>query len=489
MSNESPSGLGELARQVGWYASGHGARLLTASLIIPLYAVYLPPAELGRLALIQVAWSLMQNLVSLGTYTGYFRLVAELRGGRRDAEADEATYTAFAALSSIYLVTAVVIAGMALGLRAAGLLEDWTLLLILAGFMPIASTPREIAEVELRSSGRARAWSGVALLQQIGGTGGAAAAIALGHATAEGILLAQFAGLSAVSLVSFPFFWRALAARPWSTAALRQMVRFGAPTTPALLSAWVTQFADRFLLGLLSTIEQVGLYSLGWRVGQVAETVVSAATMSAWDPFLFRRYSEPGGDRLIARTATYLALGGMAIVVPIGAVAYPLFDLLGAEAYLPVAGIVFFVALSYWIGLLRHLLLAPTATHMRPERAIPVWVATAVVNVLLNLALIPPYGFKGAIAATVASYALSVPLAVWVSRAIWAIPFEWSRLGAVTAAGVSAGVVASALRVDVPPVVGIVAQPTLGVVLFLALLVALRFPRRDEWAVLRAVAR
>jgi O-antigen/teichoic acid export membrane protein len=131
--------------------------------------------------------------------------------------------------------------------------------------------------------------------------------------------------------------------------------------------------------------------------------------------------------------------------------------------------------------------LAPTATHFTPEKALPVWFAGALANIGLNLVLIPPFGVNGAVAATVASYALTIPIAIWVSRSIWVVPFEWTRLATIAVAGIVAGVTASRVDFGVAPIVALVAVPAAGVALYVALLLLLRFPSPEEWRTLRGM--
>ena len=59
------------------------------------------------------------------------------------------------------------------------------------------------------------------------------------------------------------------------------------------------------------------------------------------------------------------------------------------------------------------------------------WVVTglaALVNVALNLALIPPYGMIGAAIATVAAYTTMAVGMAWWSQRIYPVPYQWRRV-------------------------------------------------------------
>ena len=59
------------------------------------------------------------------------------------------------------------------------------------------------------------------------------------------------------------------------------------------------------------------------------------------------------------------------------------------------------------------------------------WVITgvaAVVNVALNLTLIPPYGMMGAAVATVAAYTVMFVGMAWWAQRIFPVPYQWRRV-------------------------------------------------------------
>jgi O-antigen/teichoic acid export membrane protein len=62
--------------------------------------------------------------------------------------------------------------------------------------------------------------------------------------------------------------------------------------------------------------------------------------------------------------------------------------------------------------------------------------AAAVLNVALNLILIPPYGMMGAAIATVAAYVLMFVLMTWYAQRVFPVPYQWRRVGTAAAAAV-----------------------------------------------------
>ena len=68
------------------------------------------------------------------------------------------------------------------------------------------------------------------------------------------------------------------------------------------------------------------------------------------------------------------------------------------------------------------------------------WVVTgaaAIVNIALNLILIPPYGMMGAAIATIAAYTTMFLGMAWWSQQIYPVAYQWRRVATATAAGVA----------------------------------------------------
>jgi O-antigen/teichoic acid export membrane protein len=73
--------------------------------------------------------------------------------------------------------------------------------------------------------------------------------------------------------------------------------------------------------------------------------------------------------------------------------------------------------------------------------------AAALLNVALNVILIPPYGMMGAAIATVAAYTLMFVLMVGYAQRVFPTPYQWRRVA--TAAGAAVALVVAGKLLDV----------------------------------------
>ena len=249
----------------------------------------------------------------------------------------------------------------------------------------------------------------------------------------EGVLLGNLITSGILFLISFPVVARRMAKGRFSPRLWRQLMRFGLPFLPAGIFAMMMELADRYLLMALTDMQTVGLYSAGYKLGSLMLLVTMGFNM-AWHPFFLKQGDSPESRRLFARVTTYvLATLGMVWVMMLVWVPYLIRLNLGpvtfyGQQYWDSVGIVPWIALGYFFHG-AYLLQLPGA-FLRDESK---WVAItrgagAVVNIGLNLALIPTYGAMGAAWATMASFGLMAILFYMVNRRIFPIGYEWRRL-------------------------------------------------------------
>ena len=82
--------------------------------------------------------------------------------------------------------------------------------------------------------------------------------------------------------------------------------------------------------------------------------------------------------------------------------------------------------------------------------------AAALVNVVLNLVLIPPYGMIGAAVSTVSAYALMFLGMAWKAQTVFPVPYQWRRVGMAVGAAVGLVLAGKLLDVGLPVAVALV---------------------------------
>jgi O-antigen/teichoic acid export membrane protein len=188
-----------------------------------------------------------------------------------------------------------------------------------------------------------------------------------------------------------------------------EMMRFGVPLTISAVAIWVVASADRYLVGWLMDLEAVGVYAPLYRVSMLFSGA-AATVVVWWGSESLRRGASWAADR----TQRFLV-----IVVPAATVAamvawWPLWYFLVGVVDRPedeVGAVVAWLLCSVVAWVAANVILAPLVAASDVKTSAVVWVVAAVVNIGLNLALIPKYGLPGAAAATAFAQATAAVLA------------------------------------------------------------------------------
>jgi len=218
----------------------------------------------------------------------------------------------------------------------------------------------------------------------------------------------------------------------FSKTKLKQSLVFGLPLIPHILSAIILSVSDRYMLEHFTDLHQVGLYSLGYSIGSVA-LFVSTGFGQAWGPFFYSMADKKEAPQLFAQIATYFF--GLVSLVTLALILFSkeIVSLLASSSYQEAHSVIPIVALGTFFSCLYNIPIY-TVYFYKKTAAIPYITGTAaIVNILLNLWLIPVYGMIGAALATAISYGIMLVLVLIISERLFHIPYEICRILTVSA--------------------------------------------------------
>jgi O-antigen/teichoic acid export membrane protein len=247
------------------------------------------------------------------------------------------------------------------------------------------------------------------------------------HGFATGLFLASGAlFLGYLALAAREASWR------FSADKARAALAYGLPLVPHLLAASVLAAMDRIVLERITSLDQVGLYTLGYQIGMVVG-LVAASINSAWTPIFYDRARAPDAARTFARVFTPYAAGLAWLAGALALFAREIVSLLAADAYGGAAAVVPIVAAGYLCQGLYFMLSTPIFYARRTHLVALASVSAALLDVVLVVAWAPRMGIAGAAYATLASFALLAAAAFAIARRLLPIPYEARKLAVVAA--------------------------------------------------------
>jgi O-antigen/teichoic acid export membrane protein len=125
----------------------------------------------------------------------------------------------------------------------------------------------------------------------------------------EGVFLSNIISSLIMLLFCLPIIFKNLSITKFEFKILKKILHFGFPFLPAGFFTMIMELSDRYLVGSMMGIEDVGLYSAGKKLGMLGLTVVMGFNMG-WTPYFLKRGQSVGAKREFSNIAT-LFIGGL----------------------------------------------------------------------------------------------------------------------------------------------------------------------------------
>jgi len=334
-------------------------------------------------------------------------------------------------------------------------------------------------------------WLGVA---SFGAGAVATLVLVLGlHLGAVGGLIGQVVAGAAILAVAAAVLLR-LRPAVFDGGLARQDLAFGLPLIPHSIAGWVLNLSDRWLIGLFIGLTAaaaqaaVGIYSLGYQIGQLV-SLIGVAVNLAWMPFFYEHGERPEGPAIL-REMSSLSVGALAIVAVLAGVLAPeAIAILAPKSWGPDAGlaasVVPLVAFAALIQGLYFMVASPIFLHRRTRTLPLLTIAAGAVNVGLNVVLIPRIGILGAAWSTIAGYLTMLVLSFWYAGRSYPVTLDWGRMAALFAVAAAALLSAHALELQGLIAAGLL-HLAIGVGFSLFVLALLRGPWKAARQLVRA---
>lgn len=262
---------------------------------------------------------------------------------------------------------------------------------------------------------------------------------------------APLAGLALAPLAALPFVLpgelRQARAGVVTAQRLKSYAGYGYPIAASLALTVVLASTDRFLLAAFMDEAAVGAYHASYSIANRTLDVLFLWLGSAGQPALVMALERGGLERLreaAREQASTFFLIGVPAAVGVALVARPLAEvLIGEELRAAAAQVTPWIALSALLyGLTAYYFGQAFTLGRKTKRLLLAMAVPAVVNVLLNLILIPRFGVLGAAWSTAASFGVGLLATMAMGRRVVPLPIPWDSLArCLVAAGIMAAVV------------------------------------------------
>jgi O-antigen/teichoic acid export membrane protein len=419
--------LTTLAKQTIVYGISGAALQFIGLITLPVFSRVFTPAQYGVIELGGVFFSLLATVTDFGmasaSQRNYFAYT-------NDQPRQRGTVMLTAVLMSVAVGTVLaVILTAASGPLARGLFESrghGSLLVVVAATLPLGAVA-QFAREAMRL--KFRAWHYMTSAIVAAGVGAAVslAEVLLLHSGVVGLFVGTLAGNAAAAIYGSVVARRSFGPGV-SRQELRSMLAYGLPLLLPGLATWGLAFVDRFLLAGLSSLKEVGEYAVANRIAGVVLFLVTAFG-TAYSPFALSIYAEdPETERrLRARALNLLTVGLLAVSAALALFAREIILVIAPDFHTAYQSVGLLAIGTTEFGLTTIVLFGISIRRATKWAAIYSG-AAALVNIMLNVALIPLSGQVGSAIATAVAFGLLAYLYYRKSQQLYPTPYEPHRV-------------------------------------------------------------
>lgn len=403
-----------------------------ALVVLPVYSRILEPFDYGILQFYSTAGMILGLLVTISLDAAIYLLFLQM---------PQEQFRTLLRTSLLYLLVVpplslasfLVLGGSWFGTQFPGI--PWYPYALLSAGCSYCAAFSSIVVAYFRAGSRAGRFLVFSLMGAIIPIVGSLCYLLVENGGALSLMKGQFIGVSVVAVIAILILVRICMPVTTPRFEFRLLIMafaLSAPYLPHLLSVWVLNLSDRWVLVRYVPLEDIGIYGMAYTIG-MSVILFGLAMMSTLGPIYVRGITEPLSRSVLRRFLN--------IYLFVAALGWLLVALFSREFFLIFTRPAYYGAANWapWIGLGYFVFVAVHQPHqMVIEFRRRTWLIlicsfpAAIVNVILNLILIPYLGVPAAILSTVGSFVAQATISVAISRRLDRLPYSWLRLSALT---------------------------------------------------------
>lgn len=241
------------------------------------------------------------------------------------------------------------------------------------------------------------------------------------------IFWANLVASAATFLMLLPYFFKTRIV--FKTAIFKQLWNYGWPIMVAGVAYVINEMFDKLVLKDLISEEIMGAYSGCYKLAIFMAIYIQAFRLGA-EPFFFNQYHKENARLIYAEILKYFVLLGSAILLFL-VVFLDLFKIIivpNEDYWVTIAIVPIILLANLCLGIYHNLSVWYKLTD-KTRVGMYISICGAVLTIVLNLTLIPVYGFMAAAWATLVAYGSMMLLSYFLGQRHYPIPYNLRKIG------------------------------------------------------------
>lgn len=426
--------IGTTLRNTMLYSIGNISVKIIGIILLPLYSKYFPVSEYGLLALFEVTSDFFIAIATLGLDHGLRRWYWEKkdRDYQRSLFFTYYIFTFFAAL--LFGITGYFVIGH---FReeifnysvSNGLLTIFFFNVIIKLMVTKLLLLMRVKQEALNQTKHLLIYLGISLACIV-------VFITAFNLGIEAIFLGQSIGFTVIFLMLLPYLQKNLYPK-FQTKLFKEMLGYSAPLALSAVLGLILTLSDRFIIKHFLTLADVGNYSIAYKVSTLTKMIIVTSFIQAFAYTYYRQMYSESSRRFLAKIYSYYTIAAVYFSLFLSIFAIDIIKLITLnEDYQQSIEIIPVLCLGIVFSGSHQILALPLKKHKKTAVISTFLVFTAILNIGLNIMLIPVMGNQGAAFSTMASQFFLMTVFLIYSRKTEKIKFEYLRLAVIYILGI-----------------------------------------------------
>jgi O-antigen/teichoic acid export membrane protein len=292
-------------------------------------------------------------------------------------------------------------------------------------------------------------------------------------------------------VIGFPLLWRislgkvSFHLKNISIPLTSDLARYGFPLVIGNLAAWILSLSDRYVLKFFRSSQEVGIYSASYGISENSIMLIAtlfALTIGSIVYNLWEKEGEKKCQEFVSQLARYYLLVCIPAVFGLSALGKPLIKILTGQEYHAGYKIIPLVTLGAFFLGLQQMFHAGVNFYKKTHLIMLSIIFSGLLNLGLNILLIPKYGYMAAAITTLISYAFLLFLMIIFSRQFFVWQFPFRSLSKIICASAIMGIVVyyvgNSLTYSVS--INLISGTCIGMVVYIIILLLLKEFLQEE---------
>ena len=420
-------------KQSFFYGIGNFLTKASGLILMPMYALYISKAEMGLLALYETAYMFLLMISGWGAKGGFTRWYNEMKSKDEQKSLFFTTYFFNVFTSALgATITALIL----LNLEIFNSINSEKIIIIFS-LSSIFKLLFDVPFILLKLQQKAFKQTGYLAVNIILTVIFTVYLLHYRKIGFQGVFLSQLLSNGLTWLIVLPLISKNCKIK-WQKKLLGEMINYGYPLAISNILTLVLTVSDRYILEAYYSLEAVGSFSVAIKVANLLQVIVVTSFVTSYTFQYYKSMHEDDVSRYHLKIFTYFILfmvvSGLGIVFFGKEIVYIL--VAGKAEYFDAITVIPILIIGLLFSGMRQVFVLPLTKFKKTKIISVVMTMAGVINIGLNLIVIPKFGKEGAAFTTAISQLFAAVWFFYKVNQLEKINYEWKKISVFLFTGI-----------------------------------------------------